>query len=192
MERKKSQTFAPGFPCFLRSTHNIPVLIREERGPQQWTVEYLDPMTGQPSGVQRDASSQQLRKCKAFESHPLIQSPPATESENHLVAMVCIGDHDTVKNSETSGSKGRPKKFRCVICQTDTRHVCSHPTCRAMKRSSGLLGTPLCNHVYRVRGVLGKTTGLTCLEIHRKRLREAKVAAPRRVVQGLSMKRHSL
>lgn len=79
---------------------------------------------------------------------------------------VCIGDHDTIRNNETSA--GRPKKWNCVICKASTRYVCSHPKCQAWKRRKDLFGTPLCNHTTGKKN----DSGRTCLEIHRNRLRE--------------------
>lgn len=55
--------------------------------------------------------------------------------------------------SETSACDGRPKKWKCLICKAETRCVCSHPSCQALKRSSSLFGTLLCDHTKSAGGL---------------------------------------
>jgi hypothetical protein len=85
-----------------------------------------------------------------------------------------VGDHDCIRNPSVRACNGKPKTWSCSVCKAPTRHVCSHPDCQAWKRSSGLLGTPLCGP----RADSSKNpNGVTCMEIHRQRLREEKAGS---------------
>lgn len=85
--------------------------------------------------------------------------------------VVYIGRHDAIRNPETT-IDGRPKRWGCVICKAKTQYVCSHPSCQACKRSSGLFGTPLCRYASDKKKYPNKNNGFACVEIHRNRQRK--------------------
>ncbi|GAX27132.1 hypothetical protein FisN_13Lh318 [Fistulifera solaris] len=85
-----------------------------------------------------------------------------------------IGSHDIIRNPNVSACNGQPKKWNCLVCKAPTRHVCNHPDCQAWRRSNGMLGTPLCGP----RADSSKNPeGLTCMQIHRQRLRDEKTGS---------------
>jgi hypothetical protein len=51
----------------------MPVIIRETRGRLRWLVEFVDEESGEPKGIQQEATSQQLRKAKKTDDHPTLR-----------------------------------------------------------------------------------------------------------------------
>ena len=75
------RTFATGCPCLTKGGL-VPVVIKEALGSKQWKVMKIDE-NGEETGITWEKKSQQLRRVKKNESHPLIRRSIIAPSPLH-------------------------------------------------------------------------------------------------------------
>lgn len=75
------RTFATGCPCLTKGGL-VPVVIKEALGSKQWKVMQIDE-NGEETGITWEKKSQQLRRVKKNESHPLIRRSIIAPSPLH-------------------------------------------------------------------------------------------------------------
>jgi hypothetical protein len=71
--------FCVGAACIIK-TGKIPARIIETLGEKRWRVELLDEETGESTGSTLERKSQQLRKAKPEDKHPLLRADSSSET----------------------------------------------------------------------------------------------------------------
>jgi hypothetical protein len=89
--RARLTRFGVGSPC-IHKKGNIPALITKTLGEKKWLVELLDDETGDTTTT-KEVTSQQLRRPKAGDNHPLLQEEDKeSNTQNSSTHQVLLRD----------------------------------------------------------------------------------------------------
>jgi hypothetical protein len=100
---------------------------------------------------------------------------------NDAYNVIDIGEHHPMANPKKSeNDPSRSAKHKCVECKKDTSFMRSNDVCKTRvvnHKGKECYGTPICNPTAGARVLYahgGVANTLTCLQIHRDKIRAAK------------------
>ena len=144
--REQLTRFGVGSSC-IHKRGNIPALITKTLGEKKWLVELLDNETGETTST-KEVTSQQLRRPKAEDNHPLLRAESdelcqQEESNNNNSSTHQVRLQDSIEGIELSLAQESQQELENHQDREPIIHQSAHrPLSRMARAAAALLASP--------------------------------------------------